>query len=187
MPTSHSPVADRADATAPEFALGVGNEEYRSALRRHPAGVTVVTLDAGNGPVGFTATSFSSLSLNPPLVSFNITRTSSSIDAVHAADSLVVHLLGEDQQHLAQRFARSAEERFADRSLWGRLDTGEPVLHDTPVRLRLLVHQLIPAGDSTLVVGLVTHTHVSDNESTAAPLLYHDGVYHRPTPLDTTP
>ncbi|MGV9747929.1 flavin reductase family protein [Rhodococcus zopfii] len=187
MPTSHSPVADRTDATAPEFALGVGNEEYRSALRRHPAGVTVVTLDSGDGPVGFTATSFSSLSLNPPLVSFNITHTSSSIDAVHAADSLVVHLLGEDQRHLAQRFARSADERFADRSLWGRLDTGEPALHDTPVRLRLLVHQLIPVGDSTLVVGLVADTAVTDTESPAGPLLYHDGVYHRPTPLDTTP
>jgi flavin reductase (DIM6/NTAB) family NADH-FMN oxidoreductase RutF len=186
MPTSPAHVADHAGVTTPEFALGIGNEEYRSALRRHPAGVTVVTLDAGKGPVGFTATSFSSLSLNPPLVSFNITHTSSSIDAVHAADSLVVHLLGEDQQHVAQRFARSAHERFADRSLWGRLDTGEPIIHNTPVRLHLLVHQLIPVGDSTLVVGLVTDTHVADTASSVDPLLYHDGVYHRPVPLDTT-
>ncbi len=186
MPTSQSRVADRVDATAPECASGVGNEEYRSALRRHPAGVTVVTLDAGNGPVGFTATSFSSLSLNPPLVSFNITHTSSSIEAVHSADSLVVHLLSEDQQHLAQRFARSATSVSPTVRCGGRLETGEPTLHDTPVRLRLLVHQLIPVGDSTLVVGLVTGTHVNDTESPAGPLLYHDGVYHRPTPLDTT-
>ncbi len=168
----------------PELSTGICAGDYRAALRRHPAGVTVVTLDSGTGPVGFTATSFSSVSLEPPLVSFNIAETSSSINALKAAESLVIHLLGEHQQHLAQRFARSADQRFADESLWAVLDTGEPVLHGTPSWMRVKVDQLIPVGDHTLVIGLVTRVHAEeDDESAAAPLLYHEGKYYRPTPL----
>ncbi|MGW3481010.1 flavin reductase family protein [Rhodococcus ruber] len=160
-------------------APGIRVEQYRSALRRHPAGVTIVTLESGSGPVGFTATSFTSLSLDPPLVSFNVTDTSSSIDAVRSAESLVIHLLGEHQQHLARRFARSAAERFSDESMWTRLETGEPVLHGTPVRLRVVVDRLIPLGDSTLVVGCVVHAHEDPADESRIPLLYYEGAYHR--------
>lgn len=153
-------------------------------MRHYPAGVTVVTLNSENGPVGFTATSFASLSLQPPLISFNIAHTSSSIAALLQADSVVVHFLGEHQQHIAQRFARSAEERFTDHSLWTTLDTGEPVLHGTPIWVRATVHQLIELGDHTLVVGLVTRVHDdAEEQPTAAPLLYFNGAYHRPEPL----
>ncbi|MCD7053846.1 flavin reductase family protein [Rhodococcus sp. BH2-1] len=163
----------------------ISNEEYKAAMRRHPAGVTIVTLDSENGPVGFTATSFASLSMNPPLISFNIALNSSSINALHAADSVVVHLLGEHQQHLSQRFSRSADQRFSDESLWSRLETGEPVLHGTPIWMRTTIHQLIPAGDHTLVIGLITRLHnENDAEASAAPLLYHEGRYHRATPID---
>lgn len=82
----------------------VSAEQYRTALRRHPAGVAIVTMTSAGGPVGFTATSFASLSLNPPLVSFNITHTSSSIEAMRAARSVVIHLPGAGQLELAQRF-----------------------------------------------------------------------------------
>lgn len=173
-------------SNSPVRSPGIGAEEYRAALRRHPAGVTIVTLNSTSGPVGFTATSFASLSLDPPLVCFNITHTSSSIEALHAADSLVIHLLGEDQLPLAQRFSRSADQRFADKSLWTTLGTGEPVLHGTPTWMRTVVHQLVPAGDSTLVIGLVEHVNWDgDRARSPLPLLYHDGRYLRPTPLDT--
>nr|WP_235916081.1 flavin reductase family protein [Spelaeibacter cavernicola] len=154
-------------------------------MRHYPAGVTVVTLDSTTGPVGFTATSFASISLAPPLVSFNIAHTSSSIDALHAAESYVIHFLGEHQRHLAQRFARSAEERFSDTSLWTRLESGEPVLYGTPIWLRVTVQQLIPVGDHTLVIALVTRVHddTGGDGPSGAPLLYHNGRYHRPTPL----
>ncbi|MEU8897656.1 flavin reductase family protein [Nocardia sp. NPDC048505] len=154
-------------------------------MRHYPAGVTVVTLASPTGPVGFTATSFASLSLEPPLISFNIAHTSSSIEALRAADSVVVHFLGEHQQHLAQRFSRSADQRFADHSLWTTLQSGEPVLHGTPIWLRATVHQLIEIGDHTFVVGLVTRVHDETGEKpAAAPLLYYNGRYHRPTELD---
>ena len=160
---------------------------YRTALRRHAAGVTIITLDSANGPVGFTATSFSSLSLNPPLVSFNIAHTSSSISALRQAQSLIVHLIGDHQLPLAQRFSANADQRFADESAWVTLSTGEPLLRGTHCWLRTVVHQLIEAGDHTLVIGAVEGIHIDDANQTsdAAPLLYHEGRYHRAIPFGT--
>jgi flavin reductase (DIM6/NTAB) family NADH-FMN oxidoreductase RutF len=180
---SGTPQMSGAPGLPDEAADGIGPDDYRATLRRHPAGVTIVTLDSGAGPVGFTATSFASLSLDPPLVSFNITRTSSSIDALRAAETVVVHLLGAHQLPLAQRFSRSAEERFTDPSLWSRLDTGEPVLHDTPTWLHTRIEQLIPAGDSVLVIGRVARVRRADSDG--APLLYHEGAYAAAVPLAT--
>lgn len=169
----------------PDDVSGITADQYRASMRHYPAGVTVVTLDSTNGPVGFTATSFASLSLEPPLVSFNIAHTSSSLEALLAADSVVIHFLGEHQRHIAQRFARTAAERFADTSLWTTLDSGEPVLHGTPIWVRAAVHQLIPIGDHTIFIGLVTRVHDETGERPAAsPLLYYNGRYHRPSELE---
>jgi flavin reductase (DIM6/NTAB) family NADH-FMN oxidoreductase RutF len=154
-------------------------DEYRAAMRRHPAGVVVITLKSAAGPVGFTATSFASLSVAPPLVSFNISQTSSSIGALRCAKSIVVHILGEHQRALAQRFSRSAERRFADGTLWTNLDSGEPLLHGTPTVLRALLRQMLPVGDSTLVIAEVTDIQRRVPTSTPPPLLYHDGGYVR--------
>lgn len=161
--------------------MTVTADEYRSALRRHPAGVAIITLNSSAGPVGFTATSFASVSLDPPLVSFNITHTSSSLAAVHATDSVIVHLIGAHQLGVARRFSRSAEDRFSDQSLWSTADSGEPLLRDTHTWLRTEVRHLIPAGDSTLVVGEVTQVHC-DTPATS-PLLYHDGSFAGLGPL----
>jgi flavin reductase (DIM6/NTAB) family NADH-FMN oxidoreductase RutF len=167
----------------PSGNLAVSPESYRAALRRHPAGVAVITLMSEGGPVGFTATSLTSLSLDPPLVCFNITQTSSSIDALRRTSSVVVHLLGQHQADVAQRFSRSAELRFTQSS-WSELDTGEPVLYDTPTWLRVALQQLIPAGDSTLAVGEVTHIQCDDSgDDTPAPLIYHDGAFLAATAL----
>lgn len=165
--------------------VAVTPDEYRAVCRRHPAGVAIITLNPGTGPVGFTATSFASLSVDPPLVCFNITHTSSSIAALRAADSLVIHLLGEHQLELAQRFSRRAEHRFADKASWSLLETGEPVLSGTPAWLRATLQQLIPAGDSTVVIAYVTRTHYESEEGRVpAPLIYHDGGYLRTTRVE---
>ena len=162
---------------------GAGATAYRAALRRHPAGVAVITMASLDGPVGFTATSLASLSLDPPLVSFNITHTSSSMAALRRAGSLIIHILDERQVPLAQRFAGSAELRFADPTLWTTLDTGEPLLHDTPTWLRTEPRQLLDIGDSTLVVGFVTDAHCAPEhrDGPSSPLIYHSGAYLQAT------
>lgn len=153
---------------------GVPVEEFRRLFRRHAAGVTVVTLDGPAGPVGFTATSVSSISAEPPLVSLAVAATSSSSPALLAADSLLVHFLGAAQQETAARFSTSGVDRFAAPSVWCKLPTGEPLLTDAPAWLRGRIEYRLPVGDHYLVVARVLRTHVATED---APLVYHDGQY----------
>lgn len=147
---------------------------FRRAFRRHPAGVVVISADAGRGPVGFTATSLSSLSAEPALVSFGISATSSSWPHLKLADSAVVHFLGGGHENIAQTFATSGIDRFAAPLRWRPLPTGEPLLDDAPGWLRIALEQRIPAGDAHLVVGRVLEAQLAEDTE---PLLYHDGAY----------
>ncbi|MCC8242834.1 flavin reductase family protein [Saccharothrix luteola] len=147
----------------------------RRAFRRHPAGVVVITADAERGPVGFTATSLTSVCAEPPLISFGISTGSSSWPHVREAASVVVNFLGAHQEDVARRFATSGVDRFAAPTCWHRLANGDPVLDGTAGWLRAEVQTLIPVGDHHLVLALVIATDLRDG---TPPLLYHDGRYH---------
>jgi flavin reductase (DIM6/NTAB) family NADH-FMN oxidoreductase RutF len=162
-------------AATPRPSPGIDRDRFRQVFRRHPAGVVVVTLDAGSGPAGFTATSLTSLSLSPPLVSFAIARTASSWPHVERARSAVVHFLGAEQEPVARRFATSGIDRFAAPTAWRRLPTGEPVLQDVAGWLRLGLQQTVPAGDHRIVVSLVEDAWLDPGRD---PLVFHDGAYH---------
>ncbi|SNQ48698.1 DIM6/NTAB family protein (modular protein) [Frankia canadensis] len=169
MPKDMPSRPDRAPATAPLAADGL-----RTAFRRHAAGVTVVTFPGVGGPAGFTATSVTSLSERPPLVSLALSGQSSLIPALRTARSLVVHLLAHDQRELAARFAATGVDRFAAPTRWRPLRTGEPLLLDAPVWLRCRIRERLTTGDHMLVVAEVLDSRA---ERAAAPLVYHDGGY----------
>ncbi|TWP52078.1 flavin reductase family protein [Lentzea tibetensis] len=148
-------------------------DAFRRAFRRHPAGVVVITADAEHGPVGFTATSLTSLSLRPPLISFGVSTGSSSWPHIKDAATVVVSFLQAQHEHVARRFATSGIDRFAERD-WHRLPGGEPVITGTNW-LRAEVERFIPIGDHSIVVAQVLQ---SDLHNDGPPLLYHDGSYH---------
>ncbi|HSY00308.1 MAG TPA: flavin reductase family protein, partial [Streptomyces sp.] len=83
----------------------------RSVFRRHAAGVAVITARDAGGPVGFTATSLTSVSAEPPLLSFGIGTGASSWPVISEAEYVGVHILGEHQRELAATFARSGADR----------------------------------------------------------------------------
>jgi flavin reductase (DIM6/NTAB) family NADH-FMN oxidoreductase RutF len=149
-------------------------EQFKAALRRHPAGVAVITCDGGRGPAGFTATSLISLSLEPPLVAFALSHTASTWPSLRDSESVVVHLLGEHQQDVAQTFATSGIDRFAEPTRWCRLATGEPLIAGTPTWIRAVVERRIAVGDHDLVVG---HALQVGQAEPTPPLLYHDRGY----------
>ncbi|MDX3751732.1 flavin reductase family protein [Streptomyces sp. AK08-02] len=158
-------------------------ELLRRTLRRHAAGVTVLTVP---GPAGFTATSFTSASLEPALVSFYLSTTASSAPAVRAAPVFAAHVLGVDQQELAERFARSGVDRFAGVS-WSPGPEGVPLLEGVPAWLtaRPVLRQEI--GDHLLVVGQVT---AAGGGAARSPLLHHAGTFgsfHAPPDARTAP
>jgi flavin reductase (DIM6/NTAB) family NADH-FMN oxidoreductase RutF len=168
-------------STRLEARAGVAPEAFRTLFRAHPAGVTVVCADAGDGPAGFTATSLTSVSIDPPLVSFAIATGSSAWPAVRDAASLTVNFLSSGQHEIATRFATSGIDRFGGPTLWSRLESGEPVLDNAPSFLRAVVTDRIEAGDHHVVLALVVGAETGDDHE---PLVYHAGGYCAAAPLD---
>ncbi|WP_251856224.1 flavin reductase family protein [Herbiconiux sp. L3-i23] len=158
---------------------GLTPDEFKLAFRNHPAGVAVITADAGDGPVGLTATSVFSVSAEPPLLVFSLSSTSSSAPTIRRASTLVVHLLASDQVDAAKLFATSGVDRFADASSWDRLPTGEPYLTGASVWIRGAVIDRMEAGGSTVVAVHALESSVSQGASLANPLVYHNRTWHQ--------
>ncbi|MFC4113256.1 flavin reductase family protein [Nonomuraea zeae] len=155
---------------------GVDADGYRRALAVHAAGVVVITAQSDGIPVGLTATSFSSVSLDPPLVSFYVDRSSTTWPSLRAADHFAVNVLAGDQAELATRFARKDIDRFAEPTRWRPGPLGAPLLQDVSAHLICLPHETVDVGDHILVVGLVAEARV---HGTGRPLLYHQGRFGR--------
>jgi flavin reductase (DIM6/NTAB) family NADH-FMN oxidoreductase RutF len=155
---------------------GLSAAEFKLAFRNHPAGVAVITADAGDGPVGLTATSVFSVSAEPALLVFSISGQSSSAPTIQKADTVVVHILGADQLDVAKLFATSGVDRFADRTTWDRLITGEPYLPGVPVWIRGRVINRMEAGGSTVVAVHALQADISGAD--VAPLVYHNRTWH---------
>ncbi|MDF5758141.1 flavin reductase family protein [Spongiactinospora sp. TRM90649] len=159
--------------------LAVDQERFRRALAVHAAGVVVITARNESAPVGLTATSFTSVSLEPPLVSFYVDQSSTTWPWMRAADHFVVNILASDQAELAARFARRSIDRFAAPTRWVSGPLGAPLLQDVSAHLFCRPHDTIAVGDHVLVIGLVTGVGVRE---AAGPLLYHRGRFGDFTP-----
>jgi flavin reductase (DIM6/NTAB) family NADH-FMN oxidoreductase RutF len=164
-------------------AGGVTPDVFKAAFRNHPAGVAVITADAGDGPVALTATSVISVSVTPALLVFSMSDLSSSTPTIRRAETVVVHLLGADQIDLAKLGATSGIDRFADTSLWSRLATGEPYFPSAHAWIRGRIVQKMDAGGSTVVAVHALEAEVpaaSEQAAEAAerPLVYHNRTWH---------
>ncbi|MFC7618900.1 flavin reductase family protein [Microlunatus sp. GCM10028923] len=146
---------------------------YRSVFRQRADGVAVITADAGSGPVGFTATSVVSLSLDPAMVSFSLASSSSSFPAVDRAHHAAINFLDADQSELAMRFASKGIDRFAG-TRWSALPDQTPVLDDAPSRLHGRIAHRFAVGDHHIVVLRLLSAEV---RRPYRPLVYHDGGY----------
>ncbi|MEU1177955.1 flavin reductase family protein [Streptomyces sp. NPDC005820] len=144
----------------------------RSVFRRHAAGVAVITAPGATGPVGFTATSLTSVSAEPPMLSFGVGTGASSWPAISRAEHVGVHLLGDHQQELAATFARSGADRFGAPTAWREGPEGVPVLDDVLAWLVCRVVARVPAGDHRIVLAEVI---LGDPAGAGRPLLYHQG------------
>lgn len=152
----------------------VDGEAFRRLLRHQASTVTVVTAP-GTPPAGFTATSFTSVSLRPPLVSFCLGRSSSSWPAVARTEHVAVHLLAHRQQELARTFATSGIDRFAAPTAWRAGPHEVPLLDGTLAWLVCRIVERVAAGDHTVVVAKPLLAGHGDGDG--APLLYHQGRY----------
>jgi flavin reductase ActVB len=155
----------------------VDRATFRQAMSRFPAGVTIVTTkDAEGRAWGFTASSFCSLSLEPPLVLVCLANDARSAPAFRGAESYVIHVTDQRQRDLVMRFAsKSVEDKFADLEYQDG-PMGHPELPDAIVTLRCRAENVIPAGDHVILVGHVVDALV--NES-GVPLVHGDRSFWR--------
>jgi flavin reductase (DIM6/NTAB) family NADH-FMN oxidoreductase RutF len=160
---------------SPADAVTVDADLFRALLRRHAAAVVVITAP-GSPPAGFTATSFTSVSLDPPLVSFSLARSASAWPAIHAAEVIAVHVLTEEQEQVARTFATRNIDRFAAHGAWRTGPGGVPLLNGVLATIVCRVHQRVEAGDHTIVLATpeIGEHHA---DASVAPLVYHDGHY----------
>ena len=172
------PVPPVTPGSGPGSRRAVDADLFRQALATHAAGVAIVTVCGDAGPAGLTVTSFSSASLDPPLVSFYIGHGSSNWPAVRVARHFAVNLVGVEHESLAARFARKGEDRFAAPTRWHLGTAGLPLLTDASTHLVCETHSLVTVGDHALVIGEVIEATVRHS---AAPLLYHRGRFARPS------
>lgn len=147
--------------------------ELRRAFGCFVTGVTVVTtIDADGKPRGFTANSFTSVSLDPPLVLVCIARRAGSFEAFRKAGAFAVNILQEDQRDLSAAFASSKSDKF-DKQPWTASRTGSPLLPACSAWIDCEMHEQIEAGDHVILIGRV----VAFEHSPRTPLGYYSGSY----------
>ncbi|SFF44968.1 NADH-FMN oxidoreductase RutF, flavin reductase (DIM6/NTAB) family [Actinacidiphila alni] len=182
--TTGSTAAGTSATAAAGTGTGIGAGLYRSVMRQHAKGVAVITAGEDTAPPhGFCATSLTSVSLDPPLVSFTVGLHAASWPAVEAARHVAVHLLTDAQEDTARRFAHGGPAKFGRATRWHRGAHGLPVLDDALASLIVSVVQVMPVGDHALVIGRVVEAALTP--APARPLIHHDGAFaHLAFPSD---
>jgi 3-hydroxy-9,10-secoandrosta-1,3,5(10)-triene-9,17-dione monooxygenase reductase component len=163
---------DRLVADAAQGALSPIS--FRQALGQFPTGVTVVTASHDDRPVGMTANSFSSVSLDPPLVLWSVAKSSPSHDPFVHADAFAVHFLGADHGELAMRFGKRGSDKFAGVKHEPGI-TGAPLIDGLAPIFECKTWARYPGGDHTILVGEV----VRFVERQHDPLVFHSGELRR--------
>ncbi|MET7846735.1 flavin reductase family protein [Streptomyces avermitilis] len=147
--------------------------EFRRVLGTFATGVTVITAPGEQGPAGFACQSFSSLSLDPPLVAFMVGRTSTTWPRIARAGVFCVNVLGAHQADLCRGFAVSGADKFAGVGYDAAPFSGSPRLSGSLAWIDCAVHAVHLGGDHLIVVGRVQSLGTSDTHQ--APLLFHRG------------
>ena len=153
-------------------------EQLRQAMRAWSSGVTVVTASHAGEQHGMTVNSFTSVSLEPPLIIISLQTGSRTQELVSQAKAFAVTILADDQQDLSDRFAGhvpDAEDRLAGLQTEILL-TGAPLIKGGLSYLDCRVKQTIPLGASTLFLAEVV---AAQGNKTDSPLIYHNRTYHK--------
>ncbi len=156
--------------------MSIDSAAYKNLFANWPGGVAVITCRGADGsPQGFTASSFISLSLEPPLVLFALKRTARSMPHFDAAEGFGVNTLKAGQEELSNHFATPQEDKFQGIEYTEGAHTGAPLLKDAWGRLECRTVHKYDGGDHVIFVGEV----LSLESEEAEPLVYHRRRYRK--------
>ncbi|EME22678.1 flavin reductase family protein [Rhodococcus triatomae] len=157
---------------------------FRRVLGNFPSGVAAITSTGpDSGPVGMAVSSFTSVSLDPPLVAFFPAKTSSTWPVVRERGAFCVNVLGSDQEEVCRRLAAKSDNKFDDIA-WTPDSDGLPVLTNAVAWIHCDIESVHDAGDHEIVIGRVRHLAVDE---TVRPLLFYRGGYGRVESPTTPP
>jgi len=158
--------------------MPISSEAFRDAMRHFAAGVTIVTVKAGDEVHGLTVSAFASVSPEPPLVSVMIDQRHHAFGLLERDGAVfAVNILHEDQVELSNRFAWVKDEDRFEQGRWTTATTGAPVLQDALAWLDCSIHSRHAAGTHTIYVGEIQASGVAGIE--APPLVYWNRGYRK--------
>lgn len=171
-------------APSPSMEAGpsgaIDGRRFRQVLGHFPTGVVVITAKGGDERhFGMAVGSFTSVSLDPPLVAFLPDRKSTSFPKIRETGSFCVNVLTADQEHVCRAFASKAEDKFADINWHAAPFSGAPIIDDAVAWIDCDIEVVHEAGDHYIVVGRVRELNV---DSSSLPLLFFQGGYGRFAP-----
>lgn len=146
---------------------------YRSVLGRVPTSVAVIAALRDGAPVGVSVGSFTSVSLDPPLVGFFIARSSTTWPHLEEAGGFCASVLASEQVELCRTFARPGADRFGA-CTWTPSPSGRPMIDGATAWIDCDLDQVVDAGDHLLVLGAVRSLHLADGSE---PLVFLGGQY----------
>lgn len=153
--------------------MTIDEARFRQVLGYFASGVTVVTTAHAGRNYGLTVSSFSSLSLRPPLVLVCIDKRVSSYEPLTEAAGFTINILEKGQEHISRKFAAPDDDKFAGIA-WHPGILGHPVIEDALAVIECRTHVQLPGGDHTIFVGEV----VEATLGAGSPLLYFRRGYH---------
>ena len=163
-------------AVAPSFSTA----QFRATLGMFATGVTIVTARGADGaPVGLTANSFNTVSLQPPLVLWSLARSAGSMPAFQRGSHYVINILAADQHALAERFAGKSRDRFAELAVHDGAG-GAPIIVGAAAVFECFNRSRYVEGDHVIFVGEVERCAW---RAGATPLIFHGGRYYTELPL----
>ena len=164
------------DDVAETAAPAIDTARFRQVLGHFCSGIVIVTGMNDGEPVGLTCQSFSSVSLEPPLVLFCPGKTSSSWPRIRESGAFAINVLSAKQEDISRVFATKEPDKFRGIG-WKPGATGSPILTDVLAAIDCRVESEHEAGDHTIVVGRVSELHITDDHP--GPLLFYRGGYGR--------
>lgn len=157
--------------------MAITKEQFKNAMAEYPSGVTVITYKLENEMSGLTVSSFCSLSMEPPLVLFNLSKNSSQHDKLIKSGAFAVNILNSGAEDISQRFALPETNKHTTIEKIGFTvkETGSPMLMGCLVILDCQLDKVYDGGDHSIIIGKILYSSINEG---MRPLIYYKRKYY---------
>lgn len=183
MTTPTTPTSTPDNPPTSNTTNSIDQRRFRNTVGQYASGITIITGHDAEGPIGFTCQSFYSVSVDPPLVSFSVMKTSTTYPRIRDTGTFAVNILSVGQETISNQFAGRGTDKWAGIT-WNPTNNANPVLDGSLAWLDCIIHAEHDAGDHIIVIGHVNELGAPQVQQ-SGPLLYFEGKYRTLLPPST--